>query len=51
LLRWVANEYEESIQDNAGVLARKSRWVGFASIALYVEGLLLSTAAILTLLL
>lgn len=51
LLRWVANEYEESIQDNAGVLARKSQWVGFASIALYVEGLLLSTAAILTLLL
>lgn len=51
LLRWVANEYEESSRENEGVLARKSRWVGFASIALYAEGVLLSFAAIVTLLL
>jgi len=51
LLRWVANEYEESSRENAHVLARKSRWVGFASITLYAEGVLLSVAAIVTLLL
>lgn len=51
LLRWVANEYEESSRENEGVLTRKSRWVGYASVALYAEGVLLSFAAIVTLLL
>lgn len=51
LLRWVANEYEESSRENARVLARKGRWVGFANIALYLEGVLLSCAAIMTVLL
>lgn len=50
-LRWVANEYEESSRENARVLTRKGRWVGFANIALYIEGVLLSSAAIMTLLL
>ena len=50
LLRWIANEYEESTEGNKKALARKSLWVGAANIALYVEGVLLSTAALLTLL-
>lgn len=50
LLRWIANEYEESTEGNKKDLARKSLWVGAANIALYVEGVLLSTAALLTLL-
>jgi len=50
LLRWVANEYQESTERNKRDLARKSRWVGKANIALYVEGVLLAVAAFLTLL-
>lgn len=50
MLRWVANEYHESTESNRMDLARKSRWVGKANIALYVEGVLLSVAAFLTLL-
>ena len=50
LLRWIANEYEESTERNKKDLARKSSWVGAANIALYIEGVLLSTAALLTLL-
>jgi len=50
LLRWIANEYEESTEGNKKDLARKSLWVGAANIALYIEGVLLSTAALLTLL-
>lgn len=50
LLRWVANEYQESTERNKEELARKSRWVGKANIALYLEGVLLLIAAFLTLL-
>lgn len=49
--RWVANEYEESTRVNADVLVRKARWVGAAALALYLEALFLSAAAIATLLL
>jgi hypothetical protein len=50
LLRWVANEYQESTERNEQDLARKSRWVGKATIALYIEGVLLAVAALLILL-
>lgn len=50
LKRWVANEYETSCRTNAGVLVRKARWVGAATVAFYLETLCLS-AAIATLLL
>ena len=51
LQRWVANEYMESSEKNANILIRKARWLGAAGIAPFAEGLLLSSAAILTLLL
>jgi hypothetical protein len=51
LLRWVANEYEESSLENERVLIRKGRWVGAATLALYSEGALIAAAALLTLLL
>lgn len=49
VLRWVANEYQESTERNKKDLRRKSRWVGKANIALYIEGVLLAIAAFLTL--
>ncbi len=49
LLRWIANEYQESTQRNRKELTKKSRWVGIANIAFYIEGVLLSIAAFLTL--
>jgi hypothetical protein len=51
LERWVANEYEASIQENTRGLVRKARWVGAATLAAYLEALSLSFAAIATLLL
>lgn len=51
LKRWVADEHEASIQDNAVILGRKARWVGTATLALYVEAACLAIAAITTLLL
>jgi hypothetical protein len=50
LLRWVANEYMASTEVNRPNLERKARWTGAANTALYAEGVLLSLAAILTLL-
>ncbi len=50
LVRWIANEYQESTERNKMALDRKSRWVGRANIALYVEGVLLAVAAFLILL-
>lgn len=51
LKRWVADEHEASIQKNARILGRKARWVGVATLALYVEAVCLAVAAIATLLL
>lgn len=51
LKRWVADEHEESIQKNAKILGRKARWVGAATLALFVEAVCLAVAAITTLLL
>ena len=51
LQHWVANEHEESTRENAKVLVTKARWVGAASLALYLEAICLSGAAIATLLL
>lgn len=48
---WVATEYEESSNTNAEMLRQKAQWVGGATAALYLESLLLSAAALLTLLL
>lgn len=50
LLRWVASEYVVSTERNGRELESKARWTGWAGIALYVEGALLSIAALLTLL-
>jgi hypothetical protein len=50
LLRWVASEYMRSTEVNRTNLEHKARWTGAANTALYAEGLLLSLAAILTLL-
>lgn len=49
LLRWAANEYQESTERNKESLARKSRWVGAATFLLYIEGALLAIAAVWTL--
>jgi len=51
LKQWVANEYRASIVANKDVLVRKARWVGAEALALYLEGLFLSIAATVTLLL
>jgi hypothetical protein len=45
LRRWIAEEYATSSELNRPVLDRKGRYVGFAYIALFVEGLLISIAA------
>ena len=50
LRRWVAREYRISTEANTESVDHKARWVGAANIALYTESLLLSIAAILTLL-
>jgi len=49
LRRWVAEEYVISTEFNDGRLERKGIWVGRAITFLYVEGFLLSIAAVLTL--
>lgn len=51
LKRWVADEYERSITANETAIVRKARLVGAATLALYLEALSLSVAAIATLLL
>ncbi|MGI8486754.1 MAG: hypothetical protein ACR2OU_21160 [Thermomicrobiales bacterium] len=51
LKQWGANEYRASIVTNKDVLVRKARWVGAEALALYLEGLFLSIAATVTLLL
>jgi hypothetical protein len=48
---WVAREYMASTEGNQPILERKARWVGAATVALYLESLALSVAALLTLLL
>lgn len=50
LRRWVASEYVASTEFNQHHLERKGIWVGRGVTALYVEGFLLSLAAIFTLL-
>lgn len=50
LLQWVAIEYMTSTELNGRQLQRKAQWTGAANLALYAEGVLLSVAAILTLL-
>lgn len=50
LRRWVAREYRKSTEANTDNLENKARWVGAANLALFAESLLLSIAAILTLL-
>lgn len=50
LQQWVAQEYLASTEANGRQLARKARWVGAASVLLYIEGFFLSLAALLTLL-
>jgi len=50
LRRWVATEYVASTEFNQPHLERKGIWVGRGVTALYVEGFLLSLAAIVTLL-
>ncbi|MBA2277730.1 MAG: hypothetical protein H0W06_08175 [Chloroflexia bacterium] len=50
LRRWVATEYLASIEMNQANLERKAYWVGAVTTALYAEGLLLSLAALFTLL-
>lgn len=49
LLRWAANEYQESTEANTEALGRKSWWVGAATFLLYIEGALLAMAALWTL--
>lgn len=51
LTQWVANEYERSITENKEVLQDKARWIGAEALAFYGEGLCLSLAAVLTVLL
>jgi hypothetical protein len=50
LRQWVASEYVASTEFNKDRLERKGIWLGRAITALYVEGFLLSIAAISTLL-
>lgn len=49
LLRWVANEYQESTDSNKRAPRIKSRWAGIATLLLYLEGALLAVAALRTL--
>ena len=46
LKRWVADEHERSCVANEEILIKKTRWVGVATIALYLEALSLAIAAI-----
>lgn len=50
LRRWIADEYAASVEINRPVLERKARWVGFANLVLYAEGILISAAAAVALL-
>jgi len=50
LEQWVAIEYTRSAAENERTLKQKARWVGAASTLLYLEGLSLSIAAVVTLL-
>jgi hypothetical protein len=50
LEQWVAIEYTRSSDENEDLLKKKARWVGAASTLLYLEGLALSLAAVMTLL-
>jgi hypothetical protein len=50
LERWVAIEHTRSADENARILTKKARWVGAATTLLFLEGLSLSIAAVLTLL-
>ncbi len=50
LMRWVADEYERSIEENGKLLSAKGVWVGRATLTLYLEALSLSIAAIATVL-
>lgn len=49
LQRWVADAYAESAIQNAATLTWKGRWVGAANVFLWLEGIALAAAAILTL--
>jgi hypothetical protein len=51
LKQWVANEYAASIAVNKVELGLKAKWVGVEAFAFYLEGLCLSIAAVLTVLL
>ena len=50
LEQWIAIEYTRSASENERTLKQKARWVGAASTLLYLEGLSLSIAAVVTLL-
>lgn len=50
LRRWIADEYAASVELNRPVLQRKAQWVGVANLALYAEGIVISAAAVLSLL-
>jgi hypothetical protein len=45
LRRWIAEEYAASAEINRPLLLRKARYAGIASIALLIEGILISFAA------
>ena len=49
LRRWVAEEYAISGEINRLALEYKARWVGRATLMLYLEGILISAAAAVTL--
>lgn len=46
LRRWVAEEYAASSEINQIVLEYKARWVGRVTLVLYVEGIMISAAAV-----
>jgi hypothetical protein len=50
LQRWVANEYQESVAINELMLRQKSLWVGGIKLFVWLEGTLLSAAALAALL-
>lgn len=46
LRRWVAEEYAASSEINQIVLDYKARWVGRVTFVLYIEGMMISAAAV-----
>jgi hypothetical protein len=50
LRRWVAEEYAASSEINQIVLDYKARWVGLVTLVLYIEGMMISAAAVAALL-